>query len=147
MPLRTPPLLERQLQVLLLSLAYWVSVLNIWYQVVELMKQIRHCYLPFVALAIGAMVPDTPLFFPVLDYAQTHSLWGVLTVCVPLGVSLFLLFEMVCRQPLLALSPTWLQQRIAGESQIPSAPQLNIQVSFYLGVAGAVAIGAISHQV
>ena len=104
-------------------------------------------YLPFVALAIGAMVPDTPLFFPVLDYAQTHSLWGVLTVCVPLGVSLFLLFEMVCRQPLLALSPTWLQQRIAGESQIPSAPQLNIQVSFYLGVAGAVAIGAISHQV
>ena len=93
------------------------------------------------------MVPDTPLFFPLLDYTQTHSLLGILTVCIPLGVSLFLLFEMICRRPLVALLPRWLCQRIAVTPQIPSEPKLNVQFMFYLGVAVSVGLGALSHQI
>ena len=92
------------------------------------------------------MIPDAPLFFPLFDYAQTHSFLGVFSVCMPLGVSFFLLFEMVCRRPLLALSPTWFQLRLPASPQIPSVPKLHVQISFYFVVACSVVLGALSHQ-
>ena len=93
------------------------------------------------------MVPDIGLFFPVVDYTQTHSPAGVFVVCMPLGVALFILFEMVMRRPLLALLPIWVQRRIASDPQIAVVPRLAPQLAFYLTVALAIVMGAFSHQI
>ncbi|NER80212.1 MAG: DUF4184 family protein [Leptolyngbya sp. SIO1D8] len=58
---------------------------------------------PFSAFAIGAMVLDVPLFFPIIDYAQTHSPLGLFTVCLSIGIAGFFLFELVMRRPIIAI--------------------------------------------
>ena len=100
-------------------------------------------WLPFSALAIGCMMPDLPLFFPGVLYAQTHDPVGVLTVDVPLGVVAFMLFQCVLKVPLFALMPLWVQQRSVSYSR----PLLQPSVGFFIGVAVAIAIGAYSHIV
>ena len=81
---------------------------------------IRRRELPFSALAIGAMLPDLPLFLPRIsryavdlhdssfastwlraaydilfqvNYYQMHSIPGLLTICLPLGMACFLCFQ------------------------------------------------------
>lgn len=96
--------------------------------------------LPLTALAIGAMVPDVPHFFPVASYAQTHAPLGALTLCLPLGAACFLLLEWVLRRPLIALLPGWLAQRL------DPAPGIEPGVGFWARVAVAIVLGAYTHQ-
>lgn len=100
-------------------------------------------WLPFSALAIGSMIPDLPLFFPISSYAQTHSPTGLITVCLPMGLITFLVFQAILKVPLIALLPTWIQQRIAGVSQ----PRLKISISFFLSITIATLLGAMTHIV
>ncbi|GII78449.1 hypothetical protein Sru01_34310 [Sphaerisporangium rufum] len=66
------------------------------------------------ALAVGAMVPDLPMFLPYLDdYAGWHSPRGVVTKDVAATVVLLALFQFVFRQPLTALLPERLARRVA----------------------------------
>lgn len=104
-------------------------------------------WLPFPALAIGAMVPDIGLFFPIVDYAQTHSPLGVFTTCLPLGAAIFLWFETVLRLPLVALLPIWFQRRLDTRPQLLTIPQLKPQLIFYTGLVIAIVIGAFTHQI
>lgn len=104
-------------------------------------------FLPFGPLVIGSMVPDVPLFFPVVDCAQTHSLSGIFTTCLPLGVVWFLLCETVMRGPMVALLPIGVQRRIPTAPQIPSGPRLANHLAFYAATAIAIVIGALTHQV
>lgn len=77
--------------------------------------------LPFVrtplapaALAIGAMTPDIPYFLPVnADRDLTHSLAGVPTVDLLVGLVAFVLWVAVLRAPVLDYSPAWLRERMA----------------------------------
>ncbi|MCG5212669.1 DUF4184 family protein [Streptosporangium soli] len=56
------------------------------------------------ALAIGAMVPDLPLFLPFLPaYAIWHSLPGILTIDVAATLVVLVLFHGLLREPLLAV--------------------------------------------
>lgn len=93
------------------------------------------------------MVPDIGLFFPIVDYAQTHSPFGVFSTCLPIGVAIFLLFETVMRCPLVALLPAWFQRRIDSLPQVPTTPRLRPHVFFYSGLGTAVVIGAFTHQI
>ncbi len=104
-------------------------------------------WLPFAGLAIGAMVPDIALCFPIVDYAQTHSPFGVFSTCLPLGVAIFLLFDTVMRGPLVALLPAWFQTRIDPLPQLPTAPRLKPHLFFYAGLVAAIVIGAFTHQI
>ncbi|MDX1927832.1 MAG: DUF4184 family protein [Pirellulaceae bacterium] len=104
-------------------------------------------WLPFPALAIGAMVPDIGLFYPSVDYAKTHSPQGVFTTCIPLGIALFILFETLVRRPLVALLPNWYQSRIDPRPQLSTKPTLMHQVLVYASIAAAVGFGAFSHQI
>ena len=104
-------------------------------------------WLPFAGLAIGAMVPDIALFFPIVSYAETHSPFGVFTTCVPLGVAIFLLFDTVMRGPLVALLPTWFQIRIDPLPKLPTIPRLRPHLLFYAGLVPSIIIGAFSHQI
>ncbi|GAB2834455.1 hypothetical protein GCM10022221_36640 [Actinocorallia aurea] len=70
---------------------------------------------PFVpsALAIGAMVPDVPLFVPISSRQETHALTGVLTWNLGLGLVLFAGFHLLMKRPLLRLAPRALRERLA----------------------------------
>ena len=103
-------------------------------------------WLPFAGLAIGAMVPDIAIFFPVVDYAQTHSPFGVFSTCLPFGMAIYLLFDTVMRGPLVALLPTWFQARIDPRPQLPTIPRIRPQLIFYTGLVFSIVIGAITHQ-
>lgn len=92
-------------------------------------------------------MPDLPMFFPVCDYSQTHSPWGLFTVCLPWGLTLFLLFELIMRQPLIALLPTWVALRIPNRSNMPDKPQILPYVRYFFGAAIAVTAAAFSHQI
>lgn len=69
------------------------------------------------------MVPDLGLFLPVSDYAQAHSFVGAFAVCLPMGMALFLLFELVLRAASVAMLPKWMQCRT------PHHPQLPVELS------------------
>ncbi|MEV4376851.1 DUF4184 family protein [Streptosporangium sp. NPDC049644] len=93
------------------------------------------------ALALGAMVPDLPIFFPFLpDYMIWHSYKGVLTID-PFAVAVLLaVFHLVLRDPLTALLPPGLAGRAAaltpgmyGVRRLPAV------------IAGG-AVGALTHK-
>ncbi|MDP9849927.1 DUF4184 family protein [Streptosporangium lutulentum] len=93
------------------------------------------------ALALGAMIPDLPSFFPfLLDYSLWHSLKGVLTVDPLAVVVLLAVFHVLIRDPLTTLLPPGLAGRAAsvgpgmyGLRQLPSV------------VAGGI-VGALTHK-
>lgn len=100
-------------------------------------------WLPFSALAIGCMIPDLPQFFPAVTYAQTHSLFGPIVVCMPLGLMAYMLFQYVLKVPLIALLPLWMQARMTAYSRPPQTPTF----AFLVGVVIALILGAYSHIV
>jgi uncharacterized protein DUF4184 len=65
------------------------------------------------ALVIGSIMPDVPLFLPVsLNRNLTHSAFGLLWFCLPVGVLSYLLYDRVLDRPLRALMPEALQRRL-----------------------------------
>ena len=102
---------------------------------------------PFSAFVIGAMIPDLPLFFPIVDSSKTHSPAGAFALCLPMGMAVFFLFERVMRRPMLALLPGWVESRLSSKSSIPIQPFLSIQLRYWVGVAIAILMGAYSHQI
>ena len=103
---------------------------------------VKRLPLPFSALMIGSVVPDYPLFVsPPPDYGTTHSVPGVLTACLPLGVAGFLLFQAVMKRPLFALLPAAIRRRCAPLSR----PRVEPTPRFFLRAGLAVVIGASTH--
>jgi hypothetical protein len=103
-------------------------------------ERIRRVLDPW-ALALGAMVPDLPIFFPFLpDYSFWHSLRGVLTIDPFAVVVLLAVFHVLLRDPLTALLPLGLAGRAA--SVIPGMYGLRQLPSV---VAGGI-VGAFTHK-
>ncbi len=93
------------------------------------------------ALALGAMVPDLPIFFSFLpDYRIWHSLRGVFTIDAFAVVVLFVLFHGLLRDPLTALLPARLAGRAAS-----LAPEKYGLLRLPAVVAGG-AVGALTHK-
>lgn len=116
-------------------------------------------YLDPWALAMGAMVPDLPIFLPFLpDYTDWHSWLGLVTID-PLAVLILLpLFHLVLRDPLIALLPPSLAARAhrltpsagpgrpASVASAPAVTQLRApdRLRFLPMVLGAV-VGSATH--
>jgi len=98
-------------------------------------------WFPLSALSIGCMIPDLPVFFSRGYYPQTHNAFGVVTVCMPLGLVAYMLFQCVLKVPLLALLPVWIQKRMTAYAD----PLLKPTYRFFLGVAVAIMIGSYTH--
>lgn len=97
---------------------------------------------PLSALAIGSMIPDASGYFPrVFDYNATHSLRGVTTHCVPVGLMALYLFHLLLKQPLLDLLPRSLASRLYPWSQ--AGPDL--RPSGIVVASGCLALGALTH--
>lgn len=99
---------------------------------------------PFSALAIGSMVPDISGFYPqLLDYHATHSVRGVLTHCLPIGLFCYYVYHMSLKRPLVDLLPRAASDRLRPwtENSINFAPLAMVAVII------CIALGATSHVV
>ncbi|STD09090.1 Uncharacterised protein [Dermatophilus congolensis] len=95
--------------------------------------------IPFAALSIGAMIPDTPLFMPwiPITYDATHTLTGILTFDLIAASALWYAWWNLIRHPLLDAAPAPLRRRITLTQQRPPLPL----------VALGAAIGAATHVI
>ncbi|WP_106397878.1 DUF4184 family protein [Actinocorallia populi] len=98
-------------------------------------------------LVVGATVPDVPLFVPVLDRPTTHSLLGMVTWDLGMGLVLLAVFHLLLKRPLLALSPRFLRDRLTPVADGPSRRRaLGAAVpSVLLGTATHVVWDAFTH--
>jgi hypothetical protein len=99
------------------------------------------------ALAIGSMVPDAWYFIPLLDRVHTHgalALW----FCVPAGLVVYAAFHLIFKQPMLALMPRRLAERLAALSppELPAVPWLSVVVSLAAGIATHIAWDSFTHE-
>jgi len=95
--------------------------------------------LPLPALMIGAMSPD---FAYLVSFAanrmQTHTLAGLFTFCLPVGLAVWLLYVRVLEQPTVALLPDpW-------RSHFTRAPE-PIHVRALLFASVGIVVGAMTH--
>ncbi|MGQ0697142.1 MAG: DUF4184 family protein [Panacagrimonas sp.] len=94
----------------------------------------------FTVLAIGSMVPDAGYFLP-WDPPRSfsHGLSGLFLFCLPLGLSAYLLWTLVLREPVRALLPDALACRIARSRPLPNS------AADWLRIAAGLLIGATTH--
>lgn len=99
--------------------------------------------IPFTALAIGAMIPDLPLFLPGFapGYAVFHSFEGLFTGCLPAGMGCFLGFQVFLKEPLFRLYPEWVQVRASSLRM----SCVELRFLFFVWSALGVWLGALSH--
>ncbi|MGI5287631.1 DUF4184 family protein [Nonomuraea polychroma] len=89
------------------------------------------------ALAMGAMVPDLPIFLPFLpDYTNWHSWLGVVTIDLAAVLVLVPLFHWVFRDPLISLLPP----SLAGRAALLAPDRLRP-----LAIAAGAVLGAATH--
>ena len=112
-----------------------LAVLPIWLSV--------HRQLPIAALAIGAMIPDFPLFYPVSTYDVAHSFQGLLLYCLPAGLLVFFLFEWVVKQFLIDCAPEVIRYKLS----VYRSQTLQWDFFGLIKIAVALVVGALTHIV
>jgi hypothetical protein len=68
--------------------------------------------LPFSALAIGAMIPDFPMFVTISSYDFSRSLIGIALYCVPASFVMHWLFKKLILPFCIDLSPSLIRARL-----------------------------------
>ena len=97
---------------------------------------------PFAALVIGCVIPDLPLYFPMLlSYDATHSALGLLTHCLPVALLAYFLFEYILKEPLVDLLPRPIRERL-GEL---ARERPDFSAVFFAAVISSLLAGSISH--
>ena len=98
---------------------------------------------PVSALVIGSMIPDAGVFLPdVIDYGRTHSVGGLFTLCLPLGMAAFVAWEYFVKAPLIDLAPRWVRERANGPRGA-TQPPLTLRTALW--AVAFTLIGAASH--
>lgn len=99
---------------------------------------------PFSALAIGSMVPDISGFYPqLLDYHATHSVLGVLTHCLPIGLFCYYVYHAILKRPLVDWLPSAASDRLKPWTEKP----INFAPLAMVAVIACIALGATTHVV
>jgi len=94
------------------------------------------------ALVIGSMAPDLPYFVPFDTHRDlTHTLLGVVTIDLGIGLVVLALWWSLLRAPVLDLAPTWLSERMPQRT-----PRTN-KVAFAGLVVASLVIGSLTHIV
>ncbi len=101
-------------------------------------KKLTGIWLPLTALAIGSMVSDMPIFFGLpASYSTTHSLFGIITACLPIGIALYLVFQILVRTALLEIMPNAISTRLGERTRH--------DLKYLIGIVAALIIGAGTH--
>lgn len=100
------------------------------------------------ALVIGSIVPDVPLFVPIgVSRGASHSLAGLFTFCLPVGILAYLLYDLLLEEPITALMPDGLQRRLAVVQRVarPVVLAPSVLISLLAGAATHVAWDSFTH--
>ncbi|MBL6279117.1 DUF4184 family protein [Micromonospora fiedleri] len=101
----------------------------------------RSAWLVPSALAIGSMAPDVPYYLPLpVKATLTHSLVGVLSVDVVLGLGALILWHGLLARFLTAISPARLRERLPSPGS-----QRRWSVGYAAMLVGSLVIGALTH--
>lgn len=106
--------------------------------------------LPYGAVAVGAMTPDLPLFFPgVAGYGTTHGFPGVVVVSLPIAVVLYAVWRLLLRPAAPRLLPRAVGSRLPAawaEARVPALRDVPpIVVALAIGIATHVVWDAFTH--
>lgn len=104
---------------------------------------LSHVRVPYAssALIMGAMAPDFEYFLRLRPLATMgHSLWGLFTFCLPLGLLVLLAYQLWVKRPLALLMPAWIFSRLGPVMQ----PQ-RLKLRDVLMLAVLLWVGAASH--
>ncbi|MFC4586345.1 DUF4184 family protein [Sphaerisporangium corydalis] len=103
-------------------------------------------WLPASAVATGAMIPDLPYYVPLPFSSQvTHSWWGAVLVDLPTGLAALVLFHLVLRAPLTALTPANLRARLPDHQGTHPRPVTTPLNDRWKAVVAALLTGAATH--
>lgn len=96
------------------------------------------------ALAIGSVVPDLWYFVPFVSRVDSHGLAGLLWFCLPVGLSVYAIFHLLLKDPLIAL----LSPRLGAFSSpgLPTARWHAVVVSLLVGAATHQVWDALTHS-
>jgi hypothetical protein len=110
----------------------------------------RAAWLVPSALVIGSMIPDLPYYLPLpVDAALTHSLVGVLSVDVVLGLLAIAVWHGLLARFLTAISPARLRERLAPPTRQrprPTRRTAMLVVSLSLGALTHVLWDSFTHD-
>jgi hypothetical protein len=96
------------------------------------------------AVIVGAMVPDFGLFLPWrLQRFETHSVWGLFSFCLPVGVATYWVFQYFIKAPILEVLPEGAYARWRPFS----SPARFGSIRQWILVAVGVLAGAVTHLV
>ena len=99
--------------------------------------------LSFCALVVGSMTPDFGFYFGSFAISRkAHTLWGLLTICLPSGLALLVIIRALHR-PISGLLPSPHRQRLLALAPIRSLR--NPSALFWASIA--LLIGALTHLV
>ncbi len=103
--------------------------------------------IPAGAVAIGAMAPDLPLFFPgTVTYGQTHGFPSLLWASLPLALVLYAVWRLAIRPAASALLlPEALRSRIPWTWDRPTRPERPVAAGAL--VVGAALLGVATHVI
>lgn len=99
--------------------------------------------LPWSALVVGAIAPDLEYFFMGTLTVDAHSLHGVLTFCVPIGVLAWAAFHFLMKRPLVYLLPEGAARRLWPGATRRAA----VSVRSLAAVVLAILVGTTTHIV
>lgn len=109
---------------------------------------LRRTRLPFAALVVGSMVPDVPLFTPAHGlYERTHSLVGIVTVDVLIGLLGWLAWTLVLRDALIDSAPAGVRTRLPRRAPAAGVGARGRGLLDAVAVVGALVAGAVTHVV
>lgn len=95
--------------------------------------------LPLAALIIGSMAPDFAFFVPFAPYrSSTHSIAGLFTFCLPVGLVVWYVFLRWMEQPTMALLPDAWREKLT-----PTGPITPRLIGF---AAIGIVLGACTHN-
>lgn len=100
--------------------------------------------LPVAALVIGTMAPDLPYFLPLgIPRDFSHSLLGVVTIDLAVGIVALLAWMFLLRAPVLDYSPSWLRERMPARER-STVPW--VLLALVVGALTHLAIDTLTHE-
>ena len=102
------------------------------------------------ALIIGSVAPDLWYFLPFdVDRTDSHSVAGLFWFCLPVSLTLYVVFHALLKRPALGLLPASLAKRLAGftvtDRLLPAVPWAAVMVSVLAGAGTHLVWDAFTH--
>jgi Domain of unknown function (DUF4184) len=101
--------------------------------------------LPLSALVIGSMAPDFAYFVPGALGPLSHSIKGLFTFCVPMGLFVYWIFQFVLREPTIALLPHAIRERIPVAAKPTARMAIWVLLALWVGAATHVLWDSFTH--